>query len=139
MSDYKYELMFIYIIVGILFFLFLVSSYKYIKTLKVELRIVKEGDNYYALSYIKNVDFPSIYNKPLVFKEEKINYEIISIEDYFYLDTEYKLLKLDIKIDEKYKKENNILLSHFNINKTDLITEIVKYIKKGIVNDKTWW
>ena len=137
MSDYKYELMFIYIIVGILFFLFLVSSYKYIKTLKVELRIVKEGDNYYALSYIKNVDFPSIYNKPLVFKEEHINYEIISIEDYFYLDTEYKLLKLDIKIDEKYKKENNILLSHFNINKTDLITEIVKYIKKGIVDDKT--
>jgi uncharacterized protein YpmS len=124
--------MFILIIIFILFLLFLLSTYQYYKKYQTELRIIKEGDNYFATTYIKKSDFNDIYNKPLVFLNKKIKYEIITIDDYFYLETEYKLLTLKVDLDKIYLKENNILLSHFETKKTTLISEALEFIKKGL-------
>jgi uncharacterized protein YpmS len=124
--------MFILVLIFILFLLFLLSTYQYYKKYQTELRIIKEGDNYFATTYIKKNNFNDIYDKPLVFLNSKFKYEIINIDDYFYLETEYKLLTLKIDVDKIYLKENNVLLAHFETKKTTLISEALEFIKKGL-------
>ena len=120
------------IILICLFSLFLISILKYKKVVKVELKVIKDVDNIYVETYVKKTDFDNLLGKKLVFKTDEIVYEVIKIEDYYFLDTEYKKIIMKIVIDDFYLKENNVLLMEFIKGETTLIDEVINYIKKGI-------
>lgn len=132
MIEFRSENIFLLIVLLILLLMFLISAFTFDKTYKAEIRILKEEDSYYAITYIPNEDFQTIYNKPLMFQDKYFDYEIISIENQYYLDTEYKILKLKANLEKQYLKEENVLAVNFRIRNTTIFDEVLEFIKKGI-------
>jgi hypothetical protein len=119
------------IILGFIIILFYVILFEVKYTKKYYYNITIK-DNYGYL-YIKKEMLDQIYNKKMFFKDEEIKYEIINISDDLYQEEYvYKELVINLFIDKKYLIDNNILSITYEIGNQRLITELKKYIEKGI-------
>jgi hypothetical protein len=119
------------IILGFIIILFYVILFEVKYTKKYYYNITIK-DNYGYL-YIKKEMLDQIYNKKMFYKDEEIKYEIIYISDDLYQEEYvYKELVINLFIDKKYLVDNNILSITYEIGNQRLITELKKYIEKGI-------
>ena len=73
--------------------------------------------------------FP-IKNKYLYYNHKKYSYSVVSISDYYIINNKkYYDVNIDVKIDDKERK--NIFNIFIIKNKTTLLSDFIKKIKKG--------
>lgn len=109
----------------------------YLSLFKIEYtvkhNVIANIENNQAHIYVPYDMVEDILDKPLLFKDEVINYEVISISENMYQEEYvYQELVLEILLDEKYLMDNNNLSLTFHIKEEYLIDKLNQIIKKGI-------
>lgn len=106
---YLYIMLIITITLSLIIFLMLFNYKTYYEVSSV---VAKEEDNYYLTCYVPISDIKYINNNnTLLINRKKYKYNIVLIDDNYYFQNmeTYIVVKLEVKLEEKYKYNNLVL------------------------------
>lgn len=116
------------VLIIIISFLIISIFYKYNTYIKV-ISYVNINEKYNIRGIIEKKDMPIKKNYKLYIEGKRYEYEIVDIKEY---DNYYELF-IKCKVDKNLLINNNLLTLNFVKNKTTLMNEIIKKIKKGMM------
>ena len=116
------------VLIIIISFLIISIFYKYNTYIKL-ISYVNINEKYNIRGIIEKKDMPIKKNYKLYIEGKRYEYEIVDIKEY---DNYYELF-IKCKVDKNLLINNNLLTLNFVKNKTTLMNEIIKKIKKGMM------
>ena len=116
------------VLVIIVSFFIISISYRYNTYIEV-ISYVNINEKYNIRGIIEKKDMPIKKNYKLYIEGKRYEYEIVDIKEY---DNYYELF-IKCKVDKNLLINNNLLTLNFVKNKTTLMNEIIKKIKKGMM------
>lgn len=111
--------------------IFLISyKYEYYKCDKY-ISYIKKVDDFKLYIYLKEEDIESLNDATILIEKEEYEFFVDSISDDYYLvnNDNYRLIGLNIYLEDKYLIENNVL----NITLKKTKTTLLKELKKGFI------
>ena len=123
------------IIVIIFIGIIIASNYQYKKYLRLDGIVKKVGEDLYVSIYVKKNDVTNVFHKVLRVNDNITNYEIAYVSDEYKIEQDkYIYLNVLLNIKSDYLLiENNIIRLNFELNSTTFTKEVIKFIKKGLM------
>ena len=122
----------LFLTLGLIVFIFIASFYKYHLYSSALAHVKKINSEYYLVTYIKEDMISNMYKYSLLIENERFKFKVVNIsEEYYLVDNKncYEVI-LEVTLKEQWKIENNILNIAFQQDKTTILQETKKGIKK---------
>ena len=130
----KYYTIFMFLFIGIL--LLFIVFFKYTPYINLKAILKVENDSYYLKTFIQEENFNYINQSFLIINDKSYKYKIKNINEGYILDEKYNKyydVELEVKLNSSLIINNNIIDINLKKNKTTILNQIIKKIKKGMM------
>lgn len=135
-KQFKFVFWIIIIIILITLALVISTFFKYYKYVEVLGYVVEVEENYFLKTYVLEDDLRVFIKSKLFVNEKEENFKIIEINNEYFVDDKLNRLYevvLDLEIEESLKISNMVVTLKYEHEKTTLVSEIIKFLKKGMM------